>query len=565
MGFSSRYKTHYIVGSGVANSGNQLIPSPQLSIDPEYYYANDIPIGYTYNITLDGYVTSIDTRTYSGNEVPGFSGTLLATQRVKNILNGNDGTLVVLDSGNNEILRATGGTIRGLSFSESDNFWVNYSTYSADIEFNEIELANCSGSGVAVACDSLPSGVINSNALELVDMKKYRIKSFSDSWNFELSDTIYSSHEFVRNDYITATYTINATGKHYFKNHNLIPAWEQAKNFVQYRLKNQADRLIDNVLTRPASSDGCANEFSIATVFGSGTNGLLDGLSSSDFNIYNERISCEASEADGSFAATYYCLIKRNSPSGLLSDNDSIHTYSTSTSVSDDSNKKNITISVNGNIQGLVLGGLTQSSGIFSLPASGEILLSATPTASKYTNALTAFNKIGNSQGLNDSFKDVIGVTNAALEADCGVGEYPPTASHSVSHNYTEGSISYRTSYTTERANGQNNTYQNIRITVQESTPVIQEFIVPGREDGPIIQRLNVDNPKRVTVSIDGGQNSQVCCDDANDLLSKGCGDDFVLTNVPSATIAGLKLISDSYSIGKDGSYSVNRSYISCS
>ena len=557
MGFVSPYKTHYIVGSGIPNDGNQLIPSPQLSIDQEYYYANDIPIGYTYNITLDGYATSIDTRTYDGTTTPGFSGTLSSTQSIKNILNGNDGTLVVLDSGNNEVLKFTGGTVRNLSFAESDNFWVNYAPYSAEIEFNEIALSSCSGSGIPVACDSLPSGIIDSNALELVDMKKYRIKSFSDSWNFELSDSIYSSYSGINNQYIIATYSINAVGKHYYNNHYLIPAWEQAKNFVQDRVKKQANRLIPNILTRPASNNGCANDFTISTVFGDGANGLLDGLSSEDFDIYNERITCEASEGEGSFSSTYYCFIKRKP-------GDFIHTFSKSKSVSDDSNKRNITISVNGNIQGLILGGLTKATGVFTLPSSGEILVTSTPSSNKYSNALAAFNDIGSSQGLSDSFLDILEITNASLEADCGSGIYPPTLSHSVSHNYTEGTVSYRTSYDTAKANAQQTAFQNVKISIQEATPVIQEFIIPGRADGPIIQRLNVDNPKKVTVSIEGAQTSQICCPDISGLLETGCESAFNLQNVPPASISGLKLISDSYSIGKDGSYSVNRSYIEC-
>lgn len=567
MGFTSPIKTYYIQGSGLPSSGNQLVPSPLISLDQEYYYANDLPVGYTYKINLEGNATSLDTRTYTSGTL-GFVDVLSSIKNIKNIFNGNNGTLLILDTQDNLVLKATGGTVRNLQFSESDNMWVNYAPFTAEIEFNEVQLANCSGSGYFTSCDSLPSGI--TNVPELLDMKKYRIKSFNDSWNFDLSDNIYNSYDIFHNEYITARYTIKAEGKHYFIDDKLIPSWEQAKNFVQHRLKNQAQRLIGSVLRRTSNSSGCTTDgYTLETVFATGLYGLLDGLENTDFGIYNEKVSCEASESEGSFSATYDCLIKRKITDNPLTDPDVLHTFTTKTTVSDDT-KRNITINIDGNIQGLIPGGLTTGiTGVFSLPNSGQFLLNNLPSSGKYDYALNAYNKIGNSTGLSGTFLDYLGITYAALEADvtgCVASGSPPHASHSLSHNYGEGTISYSTSFNTDRACSHNSPVRNLKISIQDATPVIREFIVPGRSGGPIIQRLNVNNPKRITMNMDGYiQYSTLCCpNNISGIVEDFCNDDYFITNLPPAYIPNLKLTSNKTTVGKDGSFSISRSYICC-
>lgn len=562
------YNTYYIQNSGIPTSGNQLIPAPQISINPEYYYANDIPIGYTYNISLNGYATSLDTRTYVSGTL-GFNEVLTSIQNIKNIFNGNDGTFLVLDQDNNLVFKAHGGIVRNLEFSESDNLWVNYSPYSIDLEFNEIEFADCSGSGVIPSCETLPSGIAHSPSL--VDMKKYKIRSFDDSWSFELSDNIYSSYNFVKNQYIIATYTINATGKHYFVNNKLIPSWEQAKNFVQFRLKDQANRLIDSVLRRNNGDDCITDGYTLETAFNSGLYGLLDGLNLSEtFSVYNEKISSQASESDGSFSATYTCLIKNSSINDQqLSSPESIHTFSTSKSVSDDE-RKLTTISVNGTIQGLIPYGLTSGSGIFKLSDNGQIISTNIPNSGKYTQALAAYNKIGTTSGLKDEFLAILDITNSSLgisENDCGIDPsgYPLNTSHTIAHNYTEGLITYSTTYDSDRACSRNKPIRNIRISMEEPIPMIREFIVPGRSGGPIIQRIGIDTPKKISVNIDGVQSPNLCCPNISGLVDNICSSSYTISGIPSPDITDLKLTSNKITTSKDGSYSISRTYICCS
>ena len=210
-------------------------------------------------------------------------------------------------------------------------------------------------------------------------MKTYKVKSFSDTWTFSLDDTIYNSYNFdtvnFNNEHFNITYSINAVGKHYFVNNKLIPAWEQAKNFCQNRLYNQINNLIDTTLARSQSDDGCVTLGTLQTVFGSGSYYLLDGLDNINYDIFNEKISCETSEAEGSFSLTYTAILKRVSGDETYNHPNTIHTFNTTRSVQDDGKNKTTTTTVNGNIQGLIKGGLIHGSGIFTLPNNGQILL----------------------------------------------------------------------------------------------------------------------------------------------------------------------------------------------
>ena len=193
----------YYHESGVSET-NRIVPVPQITINPEYYYANDTIIGYTYNIQLAGYATSLDLRDIP-SEVPGISGTLNSIKRLKNIFNRNNGTLEVID-GNGIILNAFGGTIRNIQFSESSNLWINYSEYTIDIEFNEIQLSNCSGLQPLISCGSIASGITDSP--ELIDMKTHKVKSFSDGWSFTIDDNAYNTYDEFLNEYITISYNL---------------------------------------------------------------------------------------------------------------------------------------------------------------------------------------------------------------------------------------------------------------------------------------------------------------------------------------------------------------------
>lgn len=546
---------------------NRLVPVPQISITPEYYYANDTVIGYTYNLDLAGYATSLDTRV-SQTGVLGFTDTLRSIKNIKNIFNRNDGILEIIDS-SGTILKAIGGTIRGLNFQESPNLWINYSQYSAQIEFNEIQFSDCIGLSELVACSSVPSGITDSP--QLLDMKQYKVKSFNDGWSFSIDDSAYNTYGIFKNELINISYNISANGKHYFVEEKLLPAWEQAKNFCQYRLKQQVNRLVRSVLRIPdygsqcGEQDSCKTDGTLHTIFNSGLPGLLDGLSEDDFEVYNEKISCTTSEGNGTFDANYTAILKRKYTEATgLAHPDCIHTFNISRNLTDDGRQKNIQLNLQGNIMGLVPGGLVRSSGILVFPNQGSIFISTIPSGNKYNNALIAYNKIGDNKALYPQFLSYVGITNQAVgvAGSCVIASgVPPTNSLNVVHNYIDGSINYSASFDSIGAcRGSGNAYSSINISVEEKTPLIAEFVVPGRQNGPIIQRLNTFNPKKITINIEGANPAGNCCGN----ISLPCDTAILLSGIPNINPTGAKLTQNQYTTSIDGSFSLSRAYIVC-
>lgn len=567
MTYNPKAKVYYGKFNSGVNPDDRLTPAPQISISTELLYANDTIVGYNYIISLSGYATSID---LAQNKIgTKFTDVIDSIKNIRSILNINGATLLVTDSSGKAIIKAYGGTLRSLNFDESDNRWFNYAPYTAEIEFNEVEFGSCEGVAVDPVCTDLPSGVLDSP--ELIDMKKYRVKAFDDSWSFDLSNEIYNGYDQFRNEHFEISYTINATGKHYFKQDKLIPAWEQSKNFVQYRLKTQVDKLINNIVRR--NDNGCAPDSTLATAFRSGPPGILEGISSGDYGVYNETVSCTTSESDGTFSATYNAILKRKTSTGNFFEDKCLHTYSVTRGVQDDGTKKTISISVDGNIQGLIEGGIIRSPHVLSLPQSGKLFLTNNPSITKYDNALAAYNKIGTKGELTNAFRLYLGITNSAIGA---IGEcispsgVPRPSNHSVSHSYTEGLVTYKSDYDTDTACAvSGTTYNNISVSIEDSIPLVAEFIIPGRTSGPIIQRIGPKSAKKITINIEGSRPPDCCAiSSSEDIVDNICTNGISLpSGIPSIPDGDLKLklIQDQVvSNPVDGSYSVSRTYMCC-
>jgi hypothetical protein len=566
MTYNPKAKVYYGKHNSGVNNSDRLTPAPQISITPEFYYANDTIVGYTYSFTIQGYAASIDlVENKIGTK---FNDVLDSIKKIRSILNLNGGTLLITDSNDKPLLKAIGGTLKNLSFDESENRWVNYAPYTAEIEFNEVEFGSCDGIIVDPACTNIPEGVQPSP--ELINMQKYRVKSFTDTWSFNLEDQIYNGYGDFRNEHFNISYTINANGKHYFKEDKLLPAWEQAKNFVQDRLKTQVDKLINNILRR--NDNGCAPDSTLANVFRAGPPGILEQISGSDYSIYNETVSCTTSESDGTFSATYNAILKRKTSSGSFFEHKCLHTYSVSRDIQDDGTKKSISMSVDGNIQGLIEGGVIRSAHVLSLPQNGKLFLTNNPTTTKYDNALSAYNKIGSKSALNSNFQSYLGITNASIgvTGDCiDPSGSPRPANHSVSHNYTEGVITYKSDYNTETACAQSGSYRNISVSIEDSIPLIAEFVIPGRIDGPIIQKIGPKSPKKITINIEGSQTPDCCAtSDQKDIVDDICKNGLALpSGVPvlPGNSTDRKLVQDQMTSNPvDGSYSITKTYICC-
>lgn len=491
----------------------RLSPAPILSIKTELNYSGENIIGYTHVLSLRGYATAYR-RTDEDLADPvvsviGLEQVLSNIEYIQNAFSHNGNDLSLYNEDNILVLRCKGGTLRSLNFNESPNNWVGYSEYNADIEFNEVEFSN-GGSLKGIACSE---SFINSDSISsnIVDISKYKIKSFTDGWNISTDDGLYSRIKpigaislNIENSTMNISYSISATGKHFFIDGKLKPAWEHAKNFVQDRLHKQVTSVLTNVLGLSGDTS-CAADTSIDQHGINNTEGLISNLNST-YNVYNETITCESSESDGTFSATYNAILKNNA-STSYSHPHSKHTVSKIVT-RDNSNRNNITISVQGTIEGLVLGGLirTSHSG-FSLPANGSILIGSQTIANKYSNAVLCLNQITNSNDLTDSFKSALDITYASLAAASTTG-YPKPSSFNLTHDYHSGSINYTIEYNTNKLFGNDN-YANITISVDNPAPVLAELNIPYY--GVFIQDLQTFTAKRININIEGKTN-RMCC-----------------------------------------------------
>lgn len=517
----------------------RLVPAPIINIDTEFYYANDNIIGYTYTINLNGYVTNYrklsddpdDSESNPDYYAKNIEKVLGGIEIIRKILSKNGSCLEIQDDTDAVVLKAKGGTLRSLNFPESDNNWAAYSTFNAQLEFNEIEFL-----GETIDCNT---GDIDSDSKtpNLVDIEKHKIKTFTENWSFSVSE---SSFDYVRkvdsgqdlhikNMIINATYNISATGKNYYNNDtvgNLIPAHEHARLFCQERLYNKVKDLVKPgnnsdllKISQVESADPCPNGMDLQNL-----NSLHDSgpglLGEITYLPHNETLTCEISESEGSFSATYNCILKSKASGSTFSSQSTIHTVSCTRNRSNESNTKKIyTISVEGTIQGLYPGGLIYTAGNFNIPSSGSLIIKASDTANKYSSANNFYPSIGIETDLVDNFKNALGITYASLNVTpCdGMPSTPQPSSFNLTRNYIEGTISYSAEYNTTsciKTSG-GSSIKNISFTVDNPVPVLAEFIIPN---GPVIEQdLKTTTARKINVTISGRESrDRRCCSNAS-------------------------------------------------
>lgn len=584
-GYDATTEVYYCKQSESPGTDHRIAPAPTIVISPEIYYANDSVIGYTYNVTLNGYANALRKELDAGSVLYGADETIQHMGDIRDIFNTNGGNLYVKQNGSNIII-AKGCTIKSINFNPSENRWVNYSPFTIELEFNEIDFIGCSNNAT-ILCNS---SFFNASALSpnLIDINKYKIKTFSDKWSFTIDNQIYEHYNGMYNNVFKVTYNLSATGKNYYVNDNLVPAWQQAKMFVQERLYDQVKGLINGVLQiLPTNNDGCAATDTLNTLHEvdnvsprssglfDGGNTLRDG-SSVNYDIYNETINCSTSESDGSFSITYNATLKKNNPNLNPAENAVLHTYTknVSTSMGD---SKSVNIGVQGTVQGLVRGGFVYYNNDFDLPRNGLFVFTVDSAETKYSNALAYFNsRISDGSDLLSAFKTQLNITNDALliNTECEEDEDtepPKTSSFTVDHSYINGSVGYNTSYNTDNAStsGKNKGYSNISIVRNDPTEIIQEFVIPGRSAGPIIQRLGMSTARTISINIDGASPENKDC-------VKFCEDGLLsfdpCDSLPTFSIKDFeKLIEENdswiktkedYTSNKlDGSYSISLEY----
>ena len=563
-------------------NNNRISPCPKISIETRPQYANDNIIGYDYLIKLTGYATAIDVVTDEYNS--GLNLVVSKIDDIREIFSANGKDLRVTNKNGTDLIKARGGIVRNITFNQTDNFWVNYCEYSIDIVFSEITYTGCDET-VDVSCSGDIKHLLNSNngyyGNKLIDLDKYKIASFQDEWSFELADTVYNTFDEFENQHFNLEYKINATGRTYFNEGATLPAWEMAKNFCQDKLHRFVNSLIKGILSKSnENNDGCSPSYSLDEIHEEkdkcAGNGVL-ALECEDYGIFNEKITCETSQSDGTFSLVYSSIVKKLVPSATIATNNSLHTFNINKSITNDNANKNTSISIQGNIQGLIPGGIINNPNVIELPQNGMLFVHNNPnenTPTKYDYALEAYNKIvaNSKDDLNDDFKQKLGITNSSLGITCNPNNYPTCASHSVSHSYGDGIISYTTDFNNKIAcivgSNPSNSIRNVVVTQNDPRPRIAEYVVPGRSLGPIIQRIGTDEPRTISIRIEGVNRSLQCCFSPDAIIDEIANQNFhryLPNDLPPEEIPYLILTQNSYTASPlDGSFFIQREYICC-
>jgi hypothetical protein len=602
----SIYRPEIKMYYGSIDSDHRLIPVPDITISIEYNYSNDTIIGYTYIFNINGSATALDLRELNyGDEYPtetenyNIGSVVDHIHKLRNILSQNGNKLSIINGQTNAtILEARGGTLRSFNFDESNNNWTQYASYSASLEFNSVDFMDS-----IEGCDTifLDTEGFPKNQPGIVDIDKFKLKSFNDSWSFTFNENeSYSRVQLIDNGFnlninnhsFNIQYSIDAVGKHFYIEEDgvskTIPAWEQAKNFVQYRLYHQVTNLLNHVLKNPYSSCASSDGLNEINIPGSGVTGLLSSLGDTNYKIYNEEITCESSESEGSFSATYSAIVSTTLGSNTFSDNAAIHTINKSIQTTvDDSGKQTNTISINGTINGLIEGGLIKINKVIQLPDKGSINLLSNISDTKYDNAKKVLDKIYSdsdyNSGIGDTgkrdlkpiFKSILGITPSALSitnnqltSSCPkIPDPPHPDSFNLTHDYSGGNITYSVEYNSNNCiDGGNLKFNQVNIQTNKPTKIIATFNIPNGDGCPVIQELGTYTNTTVSVTISGTDYSckgKPGVVDFTKLIECGACDDGGYFPVELPPDGDYIITQKQYTSNPvDGSYTINLGYI---
>lgn len=606
--------------------GNVIEPAPTMSISKEPVYINDNFIGNKYIIDLKGYASSV-LKSIDRND-SNIANCTNSLGYIENVLQRNGVTLEIYDTcAEQSAIVAVGSHVQ--SFSTTEGQWHNYIEYNCSIEFTDLTIIRSDGIGsVGINNDSIATQ--DPVMAELL----LKIASYNDSWSFSIPENeayLYYARISVpsnppvvaREDYtqINVQYTIKANGKHFYNINNLtLAAWENAKIFVQYKLYNQIRMFRNgNLLSEmefvntnynsldPGNPSNAALTSSVD--YTPVIPPIIDKSIANRYAIYNESISCSTSETEGEFSATYSCVLKRFDPS-VAAPQHSIHTFTVQYDQTNDFSSSNRTITVNGSLQGMlptnILTNINDGQA-FVLPVNGQFLLFDNDFNSKFAYAwqdLITFIVNTDITDLRSNFKNVLSINYASLfpqtsnDSPCVVNKgynflyqilaEPKTLS--IAKNYSQGTVDYTATFDTERSCAQERGFNNLTITEEDSVPVYAEHTIIGRTRGPLLQNLNTNKLKTITIKFDGvtrkgcvaghpfstgrsdldprysGISADVCDTDGYVFLPPQIIDAYAQTEA-GALILGQPLIRTSNNVTYnpvDGSYSIDRQYLVC-
>lgn len=561
-------------------NGNLIRPTPNINYNTEIIYKNDVVAGYTYKITLVGNIIATD---FVGGIAEGIT-------YINNVFSSNGYTLETrafyTKAFETPVFMANGILVRNIRFEETPNNWTQSAKYTIELESTNVLVGeDLQQYEISVKRGDLnPATISNLNSPYMADIGGYTIKDWTEQFDVQTSEnqiqrttvvekrfdynqplesTPISTVTTLGGEYFTIAYTVKATGKQsVFVDPNgtkrMLPAWEHAKRFVHTKLLQQMGGLFNNFLNLNGQvdiSDLGNNTLNQNGVFSNFKNLHANGITAfPSFGIYNEYVSFDVSESDGTFSATYNAIVKRHCPfddvGGFINSDytfacydNVLHTVSKSVTKSFDANEQNTlanqntAITINGTITGLVPGG------IFS-PGSRIHINNLTTGSFLCYNANSQYPQVGGAGGYDKSyyanfafdnlfnynafdlipkFKDLLGVTPFALNVSPTASLLP--SNMNVTRDLINGTLNYTATYDTKYNCDPNNF--EINVSTNEAVPVVAEFTVPNNnvvdangvlcDNGKgynVMQLLGTFTPKTIDVSIKASVRSDFnkCC-----------------------------------------------------
>ena len=392
---------------------------------------------------------------------------IFSKQRALRALFAQDGQRVELT----DILDNAGATIvcypRVLSVNFTEGQYITKSEYTIELEADYLLRGNFDDQakyvdyeGTVVGSGKLATDLTIQSLLD--SSGTAFIQDYSESWGLEADDAVGESPENPRSYRIS--HNLSATGKKVYVprgvglNDKEVPAWEQARNFVQQRLASNPSGYYPNV----------------AGQIGSGTVDLV-----SSYGGYNHIRTESIDVTAGSYSVSENWLLS----SGLSTEN---FNMSTSTSNTDPF----VTVQIDGSIKGLSSVNPSMTSGI----GNPEIVAKS----GAYTNAINKYNTISNSGqfGLtSDVYKRANNMVAVGLNSQ-------PTSVSLQTNQYT-GEIGYSLSFNNRPTNIISGVIAE-SIQVNDTYPGDIFAVIPvlGRQTGPILQYIGGRTEYKRDVSI---------------------------------------------------------------
>jgi hypothetical protein len=519
-------------------------------------YSNDIVANYGYTVNLQGVCTLLE------------QGDLASSVKyIKEVFSSNGGRLLVRNNGA-LVLFALNGKVQNINFDNSANYWSRTIPFTVTIEFEHLHLGTNLDSTLAdsekLGFDEI--GLAGNFASPYIrNLENYKVKSFEESFNLDITDdniktltlvrplpihdytTIAGiSQNYITNTYYTINYTLSAVGKHSVKystgdddtsNKLTLPAWEHAKRWVHTRLAEQVNSMFVSFMSNHLPS-------SINQNYLKNGDGIFDvrdpSLNVPSFGLFNENYVIDVSESDGKYSVQYTAIVKQKCPSyeySLGCSNNAIHEIKKSINknlvANEATNLQNqeISVVIDGTIRGLVpsvQNGVNVSPIFIDNPLDslyrGTFLVRQNTIYDRNDYADQLLQSIFDPfwYDFTEPFKRSLGLTPDIFGVNPDVILRPSRMN--LTRNFLEGTISYNAEYN-NKYNCLETNYETT-ISVDMPVPIIAEFTIPNNNyldvesnevcssGYSVIQKLGTTSTKKITVNINGnpGFDFGKCC-----------------------------------------------------